>query len=857
MKILFCLIATLFFTPLNAQTKNEVIILEDGKKPQMNRWSFDGPVTEDSGIDYTAGDKGRGSVVKLRGFGLHNSFTFKGVKGTSVSVGTKNVLQWKMKYKEPFIVEIGLSTNEGTKHVLYSDLEERVNNNDSYVHIGLGTRFNDGRWHTVTRDVQGDLSSMIPNVKIKSIDYISFKGSGSIDDIKVMDKKPLDVVVSSASSLGSKNWSKLGKTGSFSVDYDTALGDVFKFDSGEKKTVFQLKPVNKIWDLTLTPIVQWKMKMLADYKVYFIVESTAGRYILVYDDNNESKLYDPKTKMIHYGLGYYSVDNQWHVVTRDINEDLKTVFPNADPIKISAALVRGKGALSDIKLLTDNPVDSEAIKGWEVYDADPKGAVVKSVNDLEKGEVVELSGESLKNGYRYSGKGGSLYESNGKPFVKWEMNFGEIFDVMLAIESDGVVRYIHYVSMPTEYNRIKDNELYIGIGDTNTDRRWHVITRDLSEDVKLLVKDASYTACKYFLVRGSGRINKVEFFDKLPALDSKATASASASIVIGQYSFGHNLRNLWDDDAVKNNSFNAPYSVVVSGKGKIYVSDSLNNRIMVWGGLPDKYGANAEVVLKKDLKNPVGLFLGKDQLFVADAGNDRVLIYDLPVDEESTPRVVLSGDFKAPKAVFSDGNRLFVADTGNNRVLIWNSVPTKTATKFDVVLGQSSLSGFLENKGKPNPSYNTMSSPSALYSDGKSLYVSDTGNNRLLLFKEIPTMNGWHADVVIGQDGFKDSKPNRGQKATESSFKSPEGIFINDGKLYVCDTGNNRVLFFNIEKDLYSAEGVIGQTNFRSTGLNSPSGIPTSSTLYNPTSLFVKEGILYVTDKGNNRVLVY
>jgi DNA-binding beta-propeller fold protein YncE len=150
-----------------------------------------------------------------------------------------------------------------------------------------------------------------------------------------------------------------------------------------------------------------------------------------------------------------------------------------------------------------------------------------------------------------------------------------------------------------------------------------------------------------------------------------------------------------------------------------------------------------------------------------------------------------------------------------------------------------------------------MSSPSGLYSDGTFLYVADTGNNRLLLFKKIPTMNGWHADVVIGQDGFKDSKPNRGQKASDSSFKSPENIFITDGRLYVCDTGNNRILFFNMGKDLYSAEGVIGQTNFKTSGLNAPNGIPTSYTLYNPTSIFVREGILYVSDKGNNRVLIY
>ena len=387
MKIFFYLTIGLLLLPLRAQTVNGTIVLDDGQKPQMSRWSVEGPATETTGIDYISGEKGRGYVIKLSGFGLHNSFVFRGEKGAALSPSGKNVLQWKMKYKEPFIVDVELLTNEGTKHLLYSDLSEKVNNKDLYIHIGLGTRFNDGNWHTVTRDLQEDLGSMVP--KIKSINSISFKGTGYIDDIKVMDKKPLSVVIATATS-GTKNWKRLGKGGSFSVDHDRVLGDIFNIDSGPKNTAFQLKRTTGVWDLTLTPIVQWKMKMLADYKIYFIVESTKGRYILVYDDNNQSKLYDPKTKMIHYGLGYYSVDNQWHVVMRDINEDLKRVFPNTDPVRIGAVLVKGKGSLSDIRLLMEKPLESQAIKGWEVYDDDPNGAVINSFNDLEKGEVMEF-----------------------------------------------------------------------------------------------------------------------------------------------------------------------------------------------------------------------------------------------------------------------------------------------------------------------------------------------------------------------------------------------------------------------------------------------------------------------------------
>ena len=41
-----------------------------------------------------------------------------------------------------------------------------------------------------------------------------------------------------------------------------------------------------------------------------------------------------------------------------------------------------------------------------------------------------------------------------------------------------------------------------------------------------------------------------------------------------------------------------------------------------------------------------------------------------------------------PRYVISDGKRLFVADGGNDRVLIFNAIPTKSGVAADIILGQ-------------------------------------------------------------------------------------------------------------------------------------------------------------------------
>jgi hypothetical protein len=52
-----------------------------------------------------------------------------------------------------------------------------------------------------------------------------------------------------------------------------------------------------------------------------------------------------------------------------------------------------------------------------------------------------------------------------------------------------------------------------------------------------------------------------------------------------------------------------------------------------------------------------------------------------------------------PYRVFSDRTRLFISDTGNNRVLIYNSIPTSSLTLPSVVLGQPNLNSNILSEG--------------------------------------------------------------------------------------------------------------------------------------------------------------
>ena len=127
--------------------------------------------------------------------------------------------------------------------------------------------------------------------------------------------------------------------------------------------------------------------------------------------------------------------------------------------------------------------------------------------------------------------------------------------------------------------------------------------------------------------------------------------------------------------------------------------------------------------------------------------------------------------FKGPQGVWIQAGKLFVADTGNDRVLIWNSIPTSNFQPANVVLGQPNFTTF----GQPDLTKTTLEAtatslltPVSVTSDGQRLYVTDLGNSRVLIWNTIPTRNQEPADVVLGQATMIDVR----SPVTERNFAS-------------------------------------------------------------------------------------
>ena len=114
----------------------------------------------------------------------------------------------------------------------------------------------------------------------------------------------------------------------------------------------------------------------------------------------------------------------------------------------------------------------------------------------------------------------------------------------------------------------------------------------------------------------------------------------------------------------------------------------------------------------------------------------------------------------------------------------------------------------------------------ALDDDG-CIFVSDSGNNRIQKF----TFDGQYIISVCG-------------KKLINLFDSPRGLKVNNNKLYVCDSINNRIHVFDRELNYLTHIG--GSMGSGPGQFNGPHDIAWDSS-----------SMLYVADRGNGRIQVF
>ncbi|MEM1264170.1 MAG: hypothetical protein AAGH76_17355 [Pseudomonadota bacterium] len=262
-------------------------------------------------------------------------------------------------------------------------------------------------------------------------------------------------------------------------------------------------------------------------------------------------------------------------------------------------------------------------------------------------------------------------------------------------------------------------------------------------------------------------------------------------------------------------------------------------------------------------------------LLVCDTGHHRVLIWNAIPDDETAPADIVLGqpDFdhegrnakghltasslNVPTGICKVGSGFAVADAWNHRVLIWHNVPNTNDTAADIVLGQQDFRAGEPNRGESQAGANRFHWPYGVaYHDGM-LFVADSENRRVLVWREVPTRNGQPADFVLGQMDFTCRDENGGGEPTAMSMRWPHSITVWNGNLCVADAGNNRVMVWSGIPDQSGApcDVVLGQSSADLVDHNQSLYWPRSNTLNMPYGIVAVSDWLIVADTASSRLV--
>ena len=206
--------------------------------------------------------------------------------------------------------------------------------------------------------------------------------------------------------------------------------------------------------------------------------------------------------------------------------------------------------------------------------------------------------------------------------------------------------------------------------------------------------------------------------------------NANADLVLGQKDFSTGRPPVTDlsgsFQSTSADKLNTPVSVSSDGQ-HLFVSDLGSSRVLIWNSIPTQNGQSADVVI------------GQAEMTAILANNSSTLCESTGTDDNGDAIYPsrCGATLNFPRAAISDGQRLFIADGGNDRILVFNHIPTEDGAAADVILGQPDDKINLSNESTESlrvSSSDSFRTPTGLAWDGTNLYVADVYNRRVVVY---------------------------------------------------------------------------------------------------------------------------
>jgi len=185
-------------------------LYEDAEDGTIDNWIVYDAQPAGATITNVYEDATHGKVISLQGDATNNGYMFGnwlGRVGAWAELDRKTIT-WDMKYSESYAFFITVQTEQGRRYMYYNTSnQDRGIVNEKYIHHGIGGAYMDGKWHTLSLNLEQDLQEYEPENHITSVNGLLVRGSGKIDNVILSDGIPnLPDTVYEDAEVGLANW---------------------------------------------------------------------------------------------------------------------------------------------------------------------------------------------------------------------------------------------------------------------------------------------------------------------------------------------------------------------------------------------------------------------------------------------------------------------------------------------------------------------------------------------------------------------------------------------------------------------------------------------------------------------------
>ena len=344
--------------------------------------------------------------------------------------------------------------------------------------------------------------------------------------------------------------------------------------------------------------------------------------------------------------------------------------------------------------------------------------------------------------------------------------------------------------------------------------------------------------------------SRILIFDPYEKWDPDPLISPSAKAVFGHSSGIGGISRTDGKSLVANDGNPLPSNLTLSNSqaaawanNELYVADTANHRVTVLPWQTGNFGPAGRVLGQDRFNtNSLNLIEGREFFFFSNNSADSAVAIDSTTD---TPHLYVSDPYNNRVLGFRDVRKL-VPGSAADIVIGQPDLATALCNYPSGDINQ--------------PRQDSLCRPVGLLVDpAGNLYVADTFNGRVLRFPTPFSHQGnQQADLVLGKSNY--TNPPLTDASARNMLAPYGLTFAGANGLLVSDQALNRVLFFPFTNGNFSsadngmaATKVLGQPDFVSSGKTSSlTGMSTPHHLAADT-----DGRPYVVDSGNGRVLIF